>query len=305
MLDGMRENRPAVEAATDALVMAATGKPNVEAAWKSLVKPTDRVGIKVSAGGGRGFATHRGIVDAVVRGLGLAGVRMSQVVIWDRAAPEEAGYVVEPDGPGVRSIEAFTGYDPRAAVMLEATGKLIWGDVDFRPHGMNPLAPTALNQYSAVSHWSRLICGLTKIVNIPVMAASEDCGVAGCIYNVTVPNVDNWRRLVAEPGHGNPLLCELYADPHAGPKVVLNIMDGLIAQYGGGPDWEPNYCVAHGVLYAGRDAVAIDAVALRKLDGWRKQAKLPPVAALGTYLETAQEMGLGICDENRIDLEGP
>lgn len=302
LMNGFVPNAAAVEALTDRLVMAVTGQKSVAGAWGSMVGPGDHVGIKIAAAGGRDFSTHAPIVDAVLRGLTEAGVPMSQVVIWDRTDPEEAGYRVAPGGPGVRHIDPFTGYDPKAMVTMPSVGRLIWGDVAFKPRGPDPLARVQREQYSAQSHWSRLICGLNKIINIPVMSASEDCGVAGCIYNVTVPNVDNWRRFVNPPECGDPYLCELYSDPHAGPKVVLNIMDGLMAQFGGGPEWHPGYSWSYATLYAGRDPVAIDATALRLLEGWRKTAKLPPVTERAKYLQTAAAMGLGSYQEDQIDL---
>jgi uncharacterized protein (DUF362 family) len=301
-MNGYEPNGPAVEAMTDVLVMAVTGQKSVAAAWRSLVAPGDHVGIKIAAAGGRDFSTHAPIVDAVLRGLAEAGVPMSQVVIWDRADPRAIGYEAMPGGPAVRRIEPFTGYEPKAVVEIPATGRLIWGDVDFRPRGPNPLDRVRLEQYSAESHWSRLICGLNKIINIPVMSASEDCGVAGCIYNVTVPNLDNWRRFVNPPESGDPYLAELYSDDHVGRKVVLNIMDGLIAQFGGGPEWQPNYSWSHATLYAGKDPVAIDATALRLIEGWRKEVKLPPLTDHAKYLRTAASMGLGSYSEDQMAL---
>jgi uncharacterized protein (DUF362 family) len=301
-MNGLEPNGLAVEAMTNVLVMAVTGQKSVAGAWRSLVAPGDHVGIKISAAGGRDFSTHLPVVQAVLHGLAAAGVPMSQVVIWDRTDPREAGYGVGPGGPELRGIEPFTGYEPKAAVAVAATGRLIWGDVDFQPRGPNPLDHVRLEQYSVQSHWSRLICGLNKIINIPVMSASEECGVAGCIYNATVPNLDNWRRFVNPPQCGDPFLGELYLDEHVGRKVVINIMDGLVAQYGGGPEWEPNYAWSHSTLYASKDPVAIDATALRLIESWRKVAKLPPVADHAKYLQTAAAMGLGSYDEDRIAL---
>ncbi len=302
LINGYEPNGPAVEAMTDDLVMAVTGQKTVAGAWRSLVGPGDHVGIKIATAGGRDFSTHAPIVRAVLRGLTEAGVPMSQVVIWDRADPREAGYEAEPGGPGVRGIEPFTGYEPKAVVTIPRVGKLIWGDIGFQPRGPDPLERVKMEQYSLESHWSRLICGLNKIINIPVMSASEDCGVAGCIYNVTLPNVDNWRRFLNPPDCGDPYLCDLYSDEHVQPKVVLNIMDGLIAQYGGGPDWEPHYSWPYATLYAGKDPVAIDATALRLFESWRKAARLPPVTDRAKYLRTASAMGLGSYDSDQIDL---
>ena len=131
MMNGFTPNGPAVEAMTDALVMAVTGQKSVAAAWRSMVAPGDHVGIKIAAAGGRDFSTHAPIVQAVLRGLAEAGVPMSQIVIWDRTDPAEAGYHFVPGGAGVRCIEPFTGYEPKTVVTMPSIGKLIWGDVDF------------------------------------------------------------------------------------------------------------------------------------------------------------------------------
>lgn len=297
---GYQANAPSVIAATDSLVMAATGQPSIAAAWRSLVSPSDHIGIKIAAAGGRDFSTHIPVVEAVLRGLSAAGIPMSQVVIWDRSNPASAGYPPFLEGAAVRYIEPFTGYSPGALLNIPVVGQLIWGDVDFHPRGRNPLDPVQLEQYSVFSHWSRLVCGINKIINIPVMSASEDVGVAGCIYNVTIPNVDNWRRFVNPPQSGDPFLAEIYADEHIGPKVVLNIMDGLVAQFGGGPDWQPSYSWRHATLYAGRDPVALDATALRILGAWRREARLPPIEEEAKYLRTAYTMGLGSYPASQI-----
>jgi hypothetical protein len=302
MLDGYQADASAVETMTDRLVMDVTGQRSVAAAWRTMVGPGDHIGIKIDAAGGLDFSTHRPIVMAVLRGLSEAGVPMSQVVIFDRADPAAAGYADAPDGAAVRRIDPITGYEPKAAVMMPVIGRLIWGDLGFQPRDPNPLALIRREQYSAESHWSRLICGLNKIINIPVMSASEDCGMAGCIYNLTVPNVDNWRRFVNPPECGDPYLAQLYADDHIKPKVIINIMDGLIAQYGGGPDWQPDFSWRNATIYASKDPVAIDATALRLLEVWRKDAGLPDITPSAKYLQTAESMGLGNYNQTRIEL---
>jgi hypothetical protein len=302
LMNGYTPNPVAVSDLTDQLILAATGQKTIAAAWRTLVKPTDRIGIKIAAAGGRDFSTHAPIVQALLRGLVQAGIPASHVVIWDRPDPAAAGYHSAPGGPAVRHIEPFTGYDPRSVATIPSVGRLIWGDAAYVPRGPGPLQPAAPEQYSADSHWSKVICGVNKIINIPVMSSSEDCGLAGCIYNVTIPNVDNWRRFISEPECGDPYLCELYSDAHAGPKVVLNIMDGLIAQYGGGPAWQPHYSWAYSTLYVSKDPVAIDATALRLLELWRKEARLPSLTQRARYLNTAADMGLGVAQPEQINL---
>jgi hypothetical protein len=124
--------------------------------------------------------------------------------------------------------------------------------------------------------------------------------VAGALYNVTVPAIDNWRRFTQPPGAAG--IAELYADERIGPKVVLHLMDALLAQYAGGPGFAPNYAITHATLYASRDPVALDAHALRLIDRWREPAKLPSVGKPGEWLRAAAQMGLGVAEESRTDL---
>ena len=134
---------------------------------------------------------------------------------------------------------------------------------------------------------------MTKIINVPVLSDERSCGVAGAIYNASIPNVDNWRRFMQTEGQISSSPAEVFADERIGPKCVLHIMDGLVAQYAGGPAFAPNYAFAHQTIYASKDPVALDSVALRELDGWRVPAKLPPLAKRGAWLADAAAMGLG------------
>src|SRR5438045_8797816 len=97
---------------------------------------------------------------------------------------------------------------------------------------------------SSVSHFSRIVSTeVTKIINVPVMSSSEMNGIAGCLYNVTIPNIDNWRRFSQGSRFGAESLAEIYSNPLIAKKVVFTLMDGLVAQYGGGPQWQPTYAL--------------------------------------------------------------
>ena len=307
--DGAIENYRAdpvvIRKMVDALVIAVTGKPDIDSAWKSLVKPGDRVGIKISATGGRYFAVHKPLVDAIAAGLERAGVPASNIIVWDRADMQDAGYLDSDAGYRVRSIESVSDYDPAAVVSSPFLGKLIWGDIKFSKFGIENVGKLVRDpeQVSSESHLSKIMSReVTKIINVPVMRVSESCGIAGCLYNATVPNLDNWRRYVAEPGAGSTAIADLYAEPRISRKIVMTIMDGLIAQYAGGQGGEPNYAFHFNTLYAGKDPVAIDATALREIAKWRKQAKLPDTEKYATYLEAAEAMGLGNFSPDRIDV---
>jgi len=303
-LDQFQQNKPAIRRMVDALVCQATGQPDISRAWASLVKPGERVGIKISAAGGRYFSTHKAVVDAIVEGLVEAGHPRGNIVVWgrDEAGLVAAGYRKSDVAYAVRSIEPGIGFERQAVFSVPILGRLIWGDLLFAANKASG-SDQDQAQLSSDSHFSKiLVHDVDRIINVPVFCDAP-CGVAGCIYNVTIPDIDNWRRILQPPAFGDPALCELYADPRIGPKIVIHIMDALLAQYAGGPAAEPNYSFDFGTLYASKDPVAIDATVLRRIDEWRKGKNLPPVAGRATYLQSAANAGLGCFSPERIELK--
>ncbi len=300
-----RTNSAVVRAMVNRLVLAVTGQPDVARAWRSLVAPTDKVGIKISAAGGQLFTTHRDVVNAIVDGLVAAGHPRSEIIVWDRTLTGigEAGYRPGAEGYQLLSILPRDGYDPKAVITAPLMGQLIWGDLDFRSDRgkMPPLSDT--ENTSDRSYFCRIVStGVTKIINVPVMSDNEMNGLAGCLYNVTIPNIDNWRRFGEKSGFGASSVAEIYSSPTIRNKVVLNIMDGLVAEYAGGPQSQTNFALHHATLYASKDPVALDAVALRKLEEWRAKYRVAPIGKAAAYVEIAAELGLGNFDPNRIEI---
>jgi Domain of unknown function (DUF362) len=298
-------NARVVRGMVDRLVMAVTGQPDVARAWSSLVKPQDKVGIKISAAGGELFTTHKEVVNAIVDGLVAGGLARDKIIVWDKSLGglKKAGYVPGEEGYQLKAIAPRTGYDPKAVFSAPVMGKLVWGDFEYKPDPGKTVPLSDTENTSNISHFSRIIANeVTKIINVPVMSNTELNGIAGCLYNVTIPNIDNWRRFSQGLGFGAGSIAEIYADPMVGKKVVFNLMDGLLAQYAGGPESQPNYSVHYATLYASKDPVAIDSIALKRIEQWRAQSSLPPIGDTAFYVQLASQMGLGNAAPDRIEI---
>ena len=301
-----KTNPRTVRAMVDRLVLAATGQSDVAAAWSSLVSPNDKVGIKISAAGGQLFTTHHDIVTAIVDGLVAAGHPRSSIIVWDRSleGSKGAGYRSSSDGFQMKSIAPRDGYDLKATLTAPLLGKLVWGDVDYISDKGKSVPLSDTENTSNVSHFCKIVSNdVTKIINVPVMSTSNTNGIAGCLYNMTLPNIDNWRRFAQGTPFGAESIAMIYANPLISQKVVFNIMDGLLAQYGGGPASQPNFALDHDTLYASKDPVALDAVALKQLDAWRAKESFPPIGRLASYVQTATAVGLGNSDASRIEVK--
>ncbi|MBO0694735.1 MAG: DUF362 domain-containing protein, partial [Verrucomicrobia bacterium] len=288
------------------LVLAATGQSDLGQAWASLVSPSDKVGIKISAAGGELFTTHRDIVNAIVDGLAAAGHPRGSIIVWDRSLGgiKEAGYRAARDAYQLKAVAPRDGYDPKAVLSAPLMGKLIWGDLEYFGDGIKLLPLSDNENTSNVSHFSKILSSeVTKVINVPVMSISETNGIAGCIYNMTIPNIDNWRRFAQGSRFGGESLAEIYANPIIAKKVVFNLMDGLIAQYAGGPKPQPNYAIHHATLYASKDPVALDATALKYFEQWRARGSLPAIGPMAAYVSYASQIGLGNSAPNRIEIK--
>ncbi|PYL61024.1 MAG: hypothetical protein DMF24_08470 [Verrucomicrobia bacterium] len=298
-----KTNSRIVHEMVDRLVLAATAKSEVARAWASLVSPNDRIGIKISAAGGELFTTHHDVVNAIVDGLVAAGHPRNTIIVWDRSLGgiKDAGYRAGIDGYQLQAIMPHDGYDAKAVLTAPLTGQLIWGYLDYLGDARKMLSD--VENTSNVSHFSKILSSdVNKIINVPVMSISETNGIAGCIYNMTIPNIDNWRRFAQGSRFGGDSLAEIYSNPLIAKKVVFNLIDGLIAEYAGGPQSQPNYALHHATLYASRDGVALDTIALKRLEEWRARASLPKIGRLASYIDFASQLGLGNSSLNRIEV---
>lgn len=304
---GFRADEAVVRGMVDSLVRAVTRQPTAEAAWGSLAGPDDVVGIKVASAPGDVSGTHVEVVHAVSRGLQSAGVSPQNIIVWDRNEEDlvNAGYSKTSPFYQLRWTDPTDGYDEEAPISAPVLGKLIWGDSRFgRREGMRmeDLLSSG-DQLSSTSYFARVLTReVTKVINVPSMCDSFMTGINGAIANVTLWNVDNWRRFIKPPTYGDPYLAEIYVDPRVREKVVLTLIDGLTLQFAGGPVPNPNFARRNFTIYASDDPVALDATVLRTLEEYRNGNKLPPIGDMAGHVESAGAMGLGRYYESEIEL---
>jgi uncharacterized protein (DUF362 family) len=298
-------NPGAVRRMVDSLVCGVTGQRTVTAAWRSLVQPSDRVGVKVSASGRGVSGTNPEVVEAICAGLIEAGVPAKNLIVWDRNLEDllAAGFRRDSRFYTLEAIDPKTGYDPKVQVSAPVIGRLIWGDAKFGDKKISRFSDllTPADQLSSTSFFSRILnTGVTKVINVPSLTDSFSTGIHGALAGMTLGNLDNWRRFAKSAADGDSHIAEIYADPLIQEKVVLTILDGLIMQYAGGPFPDPNFLVENFTLFASTDAVAIDATAARLIEETRRAGKMPSIKTMTAYIEAASLLGLGEFAESRI-----
>jgi hypothetical protein len=288
----------------DRALLTLTSAPDIGTAWTRLgITPQDIVGIKITTGGGPGLCTHPSLVRAICDGLQAAGVPRSQIIIWDKFQDKmrPAGYVLRPASdqqPAIASIVPSNNYDPDVFYENGVIGNLIWGDYQFSASLSPGFDPSDVLSRSYYTKFLTQIC--TKIVNVPVLSFNENYGIDGCIASIALGSVDNNRRFLGAPTYGDPSIDEIFDQSFIRRKVVVHILDALVAQCAGGPAFNPIFCQGLGAIYVGRDPVAIDSLALPRLERMRYNLNVRGTGNTSTYLTSAAVLGIGTTDRRRI-----
>ncbi len=280
-----------------------------------LFERDDVIGIKVNPVGAPLINTRPELVEAVIRWLADNKVPKRNIVIWDRFAPmlKDAGYTPE-RFPGV-AVEGLQTMDEEGNRWRDASGRHVSeGSFDTSAYyfakgivgkGVRGYKDDEfyLNQHvfaGEYSYFGRLVTQrLTKIVNLAAYKNTGN-GISMATKNIGFAAVCNTGRLHA------PLffrVCtEVLAAPWVRDKLVLNVTDGLRAQYEGGPDKDEKFVYPNHSLYLATDPFALDAVCHNELVAKRKAMGI----AVNEHpkftddLRYAEKLGLGVADPSRI-----
>ncbi|MBD3289639.1 DUF362 domain-containing protein [candidate division KSB1 bacterium] len=277
----------------------------------------DIVGIKVNPVGAGLISTRLELVDSIITWLEQAGMPRENIIIWDRFdyMLSDAGFTSE-RFPGVQ-IEGLQTMDEAAASgesednskWLDADGNHVsldsfdkdvyyWVDVD------GPQEKGYLNQHvvnDKYSYFGKLLTKkLTKIINVPVFKNTGN-GISMATKNLGYGAVCNTGRL------HRPLffdVCtEVLAFPVIRDKLVLNITDGLRAQYDGGPMPVAKFTYPFKTIYFATDPFALDMTCHNILLEKRKamEVKVNEHPRFTEYLRYGERLGLGIADPEKIE----
>jgi hypothetical protein len=277
-----------------------TKLPSVPLSWRSLVSTQDVVGLKVYAAPGPNVGTRVAVAEAVVRGLLQAGLPGRQIIVWDKQIEDlrQAGFVEMADRLGVRAAGAAqAGWDPAVFYDTSLLGLLVHGDLEFTGK------PDNVGRKSFVS---KLVTQqMTRIINLSPMLNHNSAGVCGNLYSLAMGSVDNTVRFEHDTFRQSQALPEIYALPALGDRVVLNIVDALIAQYEGELAGRLHYSSALNQLRLSTDPIALDVLSLQELHRLRERAPTP--GPLSTNLleiyHNASLLELGVSDPARLQIE--
>ena len=284
-------NEDAVSELMDQAMMKLTGRSSAKEAWRDIVLPDHIVGIKINPLAGPELSTHSIIVDKIVEGLYGAGVLRKQIIIWDRFEAHllNAGYPIQQGEGDVRTLASDTegiGYDDE--VFYESEKDSV----------------ARRENESTLSRYSRIVTQQVDVlINVPVLKHHAMAGVSGCLKNLAFGSVDNTRRFHGKPLYCNPAIAEILEHKVLKEKLVLNIVDGLVASFDKGPTYHAESTWKYGSLFISTDPVILDVLVLQTINQKREEMELDSVSKLSNHITTASKLGIGTNTLDQADLQ--
>ncbi len=290
---------------------------DLAACFNLLFDKKDVIGIKVNPVGPGLISSRHELVDAIIDWLVSNGVERKNIIIWDRfdTMLADAGFTPE-RYPGI-GIEGLQTMDEAAASgeaeddsgWLDEEGNHVsaakfdekvyyWADVEV------PEDKGYHNQHvftGKASNFGKLVTQkLTKIINVPVLKNTGN-GISVATKNIGYGAICNTGRL------HRPLffdVCtEVLAFPVIRDKMVLNIADGLRAQYDGGPMPAADFVYPYSSLFFATDPFAMDMVCHQIIVEKRKSMKIEvnEHPMFTDYLRYGERLGLGVVDPEKME----
>ena len=228
-------NREAVRAMLNKGMMELTGAPSATDAWKKFFEPGDVVGLKLNPVGRPYVISAPEVVQEIIAGIRSAGVPAKNIVAYDRYHQEflDAGFDKWlPEG--VRWTFASDNYAAHPLQLdMDGYDSSQYIEMPLVLPGADPTNP-----HHRRSYVSRFISkDVNKMVNLCLLKHHQSAGVTISLKNMSHGLVNNVSR-----SHSSATLnaCGTFIPnvvdhPIIRQKVVLNVCDGILAAYHGGP----------------------------------------------------------------------
>lgn len=291
-------------------LIALTGAGSLREAWLQFVKPGERIGLKLNPIGGTLLSTSHEVVQSVIEQLEEAGISRSDITIWDRREFQlhEAGFTPE-KYPGIRIV----GTECKDAVgsFYDAEGKLysesridkdwyFWAktEMEYDAYTM----PFMVNSGEFSFFTKILTQELDKVINIPILK-NAGASVTLCLKNLGFGVISNTSRLHKELW--NETVAQVCAFPPVRDKVVLNIVDGIVGCYQGGPGANPQFILPYYTMLFGTDPVAVDRIGYDIVINKRIEMGVQQQDTEGgkAFMRLAKSYGLGESELEQISIK--
>lgn len=195
-----------------------------------------------------------------------------------------------------------TGFSPEKITLLEA-GNGPHANLPTRPPDMRWQGQRVEFGRSGRDSFLAAVAESTAIINVPFLKTHHRAVMSGCLKNLSHGLIRHPARFHA--GGCDPAIGEIVAAPDLRGRLKLNIVNALRVVYRRGPEARAEDITAAGILILGQDPVACDAVGyglINEIRGEKRLSPLLPDARVPPQLSTANGLGVGQFDSERIEI---
>lgn len=258
--------------------LALAEKDDIAGAIRKII-PGGVIGLKTNCLAQKLNSTPVALTEALCGLMVEAGFNDNDLVIWERTSRElaAAGYALNVSGRGYRCLGT------------DATG--VGYDQTFYSLGeVNSLV-------------SRILTDMVNYnINLPVLKDHSVAGLSAGLKNMygVINNPNKYHE-----NNCDPFCAQVSGLAPVKSKNRLSVIDAVKVQYQGGPGFMGKYVADYKGIIISDDPVAADRVGLEILEYLRKVNGQPPLEAVGrkvNYLDTAQKIGLGMADIDKIEI---
>lgn len=242
-----------------------------------LFFPNEQIGIKINTIGGKSLSTRPELSFSLAACLIGNNTQKDNIVIWDRTNRElrSAGYHLKMNQSGIKvygTNSVGIGYEPELTIHMNIGSR-----------------------FSKIQ---------TKIVKASIsLAILKDHGLAGI-----TAGMKNYFGAIHNPNkyhdsNCDPYVAEVFATAPVRSKHRLTILDALTVQYHRGPSYHSQWAEKYGALIFSTDPVAADYIGWQIIERLRAGKGLPSLQEENrrpVYIRTAEKLGLGRADRNKI-----
>lgn len=279
---------------------------------EDVIRSGDRVAIKTNLTGGTR--------QRLVAGLPATETYVTHPVVVEALAE----LLIDAGAGGIHIVEAV--YDERSFPLwgYEDAAKRLGASLvdlnDPEPHNDFSVDPVGDGWFIYQGfYFHRVLSEVDALVSVSKLKGHASCGVTHTMknliglvpmqhYELSGPGMQGRRsEFHGEGEETRARLPRVIVDLNRAHPVQLGLVDGIKTMEGGEGPWiEGVSCVEPGVLIAGKNAVATDAVATAVI-GFDPTAEYPdpPFLHCDNHLRLAHDMGLGTNRLEAIEVFGP
>ncbi len=249
----------------DAGLTGFTGQASPADAWRSLVRPGEKVAVKFNRSAAATIATTDAMLKVLLASLVAAEIPPGRTMLLDVTPGQQQAAGTHPP---------VLGYQDEAITVLERS-----------------------------EHLASALGWADCLINVPFIKDHHLAGVTCAMKNLShglIKGPAQWHG-----DHCRDSIPHLFALPAIRDKLRITICNGLRIVFNGGPGARPENLAEHSRLIFAADPVALDAHAARVIDQARGARGLRDLAEEGRppyYLTVARDLKLGQCDLDRVDV---